>query len=375
MRIAVDARVLALPEIRGIGAYLMEILAAWPEAEDEFILAFDDGNLPDSLKSPARLTPARIPSPRGSRFHVWDMWALPRFMADRRADRLADVFWSPANAAFPVKSVPQVVTIHDTLLQELVPFKGFDRLYFRSVQPALARRFAGQILTVSDHAAGRVRDVFGLPAERINRIPNGATLPRRSFRDERALEELLRDALGVSCPYVYVLGAQSRWKNTAAALEAFALAARRHPDLRLVVSGLQEGVGVEMKNLALQLGIKDSVKLFGFISREMRDALYQGAEIFLYPSLFEGFGLPPLEAMALGTPVVASNAASIPEVVGDAALLVDARSPEKMAEAISRLADDKELRARMVRLGEERIRRFRWKDSAAAHREQFLRVV
>ncbi len=368
MRIAVDARVLVHPELRGIGRYLTEILAAWPESGDEFLLLYEDGTFPAALSSPARLVPARVAAPRGSRVHIWDWWALPRFLAEQELD----VFWSPANTAFPVRSVPQVVTIHDTLLQEMAKLSHLERLYHRRLVPALARRHATRVLTVSRHAAGRVRGVFGLPRERVFVVPNGASLPERPFPDRAGACGYLRRELGIEPPFVYVLGARSWWKNTAGAIRAFALAVREHPDLRLVVSGLQPGVRAGMETLVRELGIQESARLFGFVDRRTRDTLYQGALLFLYPSLFEGFGLPPLEAMALGTPVIASDAASIPEVVGDAARMIDARDIEAMALAMSELFRDDQARERLTALGATRIGMFRWDTAAAVHREHFL---
>lgn len=368
MRIAVDARVLGLPELRGIGSYLRELLAAWPEPSDAFLLLTPRPIPADRVASPADVAVQVTPEPRGSRFYVWQWWSLPRAVRAFAPDLL----WSPANAAAPVAGVPQAVTIHDTLLQERVRHDRLtDRVYHRCVSPWWIRRFADRVVTVSAFSARRIEAVFGCPRETVRVIPNGASLPRRRFPDRAGALAHLRATGLAARPYVLALGAESAWKNTDGALRAFALVSRETTRVDFVVAGLQERARERFAALARELGLAGRLRLPGFVSPADRDALYQGAEVFVYPSLFEGFGLPPLEAMALDTPVVASRAAAIPEVAGEAALLADAADPKALARAILRVLSSPSLARRLAAAGRDNVGRFRWSEAALAHRTLF----
>jgi len=369
MRIGVDARVFSLPELRGIGSYLTELLAAWPVASDTFVL-MSPGPIPGvRLQSPASLETVVVPHPRGYRFRVWDWWSLPRAVGRIRADLL----WSPANQAVPLAGLPQVVTIHDTLLQERVLHDALlDRLFHGSVSPFWVRRYATRVITVSRFSLDRIQTVYSLASGVGRVIYNGATLAPRPFQDKSLARMHLREKGLVPGPFVLALGAESSWKNTEGAIRAFALVAREVPDVAFVLAGVQDGARERFDALRRELGLGQRLRILAFVDQEDRDALYQGAEVFVYPSLFEGFGLPPLEAMALGTPVVASRAASIPEVVGQAGLLVDATDPAELSRGVLRVLQSTELAQTLVAAGLENIRRFRWSDAAEAHRELFL---
>lgn len=368
MHIAVDARVLSLPEIRGIGSYLAELLKVWPESTDEFLLCHEEGSLHHDLVSPAKLTARKINAPSGSRFRIWDWWAFPRSLSEEGVD----LVWSPANLSLLAGRLPQVVTVHDTILQEKIKFTSrFDAFYFKLLVPWWARKHAGRIITVSEFSKERIAETFGYSASSIEVIYNGTSVSSQIFRDRGDAQRFLRKEGLVQGPYLYALGAESAWKNTAGLLRAFSLVVGRVPDILCVVSGIQDRVKSQFVELCRELGVSERVRLLGFVDAKTRDALYQGAELFVYPSLFEGFGLPPLEAMAFGTPVVASNAASIPEVVGDAALIVDASNHENLAEGISTLLENCELRKELQVLGKSNMQRFDWGTSAAAHRKVF----
>lgn len=368
MRIAVDARVLGLAELRGIGSTLCELLAAWPDPADVFILISQRPIPSDRLQSPARLENVVVPPMAGYRLRVWDWLALPRAVKGLGPD----LFWGPANQAYPLAGVPQVTTVHDTLLQERVRHAGFsERLFHNTVSPWWVRRHARQVITVSQFAKGRIQAVFGCKANRVRVIANGAALPDRPFPDKTAALAHVQEQGLTRQPYVLALGAESPWKNTEGVLRAFALAAPDMPQWDFLVAGVQARARAGFEALGRELGLGDRLRLLPFVSRRDRDALYQGAAVFVYPSLFEGFGLPPLEAMALETPVVASGAASIPEVVGQAARLVDAADPAALAQGILDVLGSPELARRLVVAGLANIRQYRWPDAAVAHRALF----
>ena len=384
MRIAMDARILTLPQIRGMGNYILEILKAWPEPGDQFFLFAEPSARQPALSLPNPLEWHRVPSPRGSRVHIWDWWALPRAL--KRSSFSPDLFWSPANRIFPLGRLPQVVTVHDTLLQEKVRFDDpVERIYHRWWPRAAARKYARKIITVSRFSASRIHKVFHYPRHRIHTVYNGATLgPHRQASEEPSplrsdtcpVPPLPIPTIPISeknearPPYIYALGAESPWKNTIGVLKAFAHIQRIVPGINLIISGVQDRFMPILAHQCQKLNLRqDRIILKGFVDDTTRDRLYAAAAVFIYPSLFEGFGLPPLEAMALGTPVVASHAASIPEVVGRAALLTDASRPECLAHAVIRVLKDKALRQRLITRGRQHITRFQWQTSACRHRQ------
>lgn len=366
MTIGIDARILTLREQRGMAQYLRSLLAVWPNARDEFVLFAETPPEHEAIPCPASIRWRFVPSSKGNRVQIWDWFDLPR--AARREG--LEVFWSPANRIFPFLGVPQVVTIHDTLLQEKVRFSDpVEAFYFRRLTPFLARFFADRIITISAFSQDRIRALFRYPERRIRVIHNGVDVPVPPFPSKEEARCHLRKAGVADRPFMYALGAEAPWKNTAGLIAAFDLVRRQIPDALLVISGVQDRAASRFMAMIRERGLEHHVRLMGFVPSSLRNTLYQAAEVFVYASLFEGFGLPPLEAMSLGTPVVASNATSIPEVIGDAALLVDARSPEVMADAIATLLSDAGCRHALQSRSSERRSRFSWTVSADEHRE------
>lgn len=366
IRIGVDARTLTLPELRGMGSYLFHVLQAWTNAGDHFVLFTENPPRPDRLPRAEGMEWRQVSSPPGSRVQIWDWYALPGAV---RREKL-DIFWSPANRAFPLISKPQIVTVHDTLLQEKVFFSdSVESFYFRTCTPFLLRTFADAAITVSRFSAERIGKILRYPKRKIRVIPNGVSMPERPFDSSRAALRFLSDQKIVGRDFIYALGAESPWKNTRGLLKAFQKVLPFVPDAFLVVSGIQGKAFESFVQYCRELGISKSVKLMGFLNQKLRDALYQGATFFVYASLFEGFGLPPLEAMALGTPVLASNAASIPEATGSAAMQVDAADADAFAAAMVEMLREENKRRWYGSLGEKRVPLFRWDQSAREHRE------
>jgi glycosyltransferase involved in cell wall biosynthesis len=161
------------------------------------------------------------------------------------------------------------------------------------------------------------------------------------------------------------LGASDPRKNTARVIEAFAALRNGATDRRqLVVAGLSPAAQNDFSNHAAGLGILDDVCLLGFVAEEELVLLYNMAQVVVYPSLYEGFGLPVLEAMACGAPVITSNVSSIPEVAGDAAILIDPTDTAALVQAMTRLADDEVLRRELIARGELQVSKFSWRRAA-----------
>jgi glycosyltransferase involved in cell wall biosynthesis len=242
---------------------------------------------------------------------------------------------------------PAVVTIHDLSFErhpELMSHR--DRLVFRTMVPRSVRR-AARVLAVSEQTKRDLVEHYRLPMEKIVVTPNGVD---PLFSPEGARADGGRYALFV--------GTLQPRKDPLAALEAIALVPG---ELRLVLVGPDKGSGDEARRAAARLGLNGRVTFTGHVEKKKLAELYRGAACLVFPSRYEGFGLPVVEAMASGTPVVAAASGSIPEVAGDAAVLVDPGSPAALAGGIERALADRE---RLVAAGLERAKRYSWAETA-----------
>ena len=245
-------------------------------------------------------------------------------------------------------SGPSVVTVHD-LSFERDPglMTRRDRLVFRTTVPRSARR-ASRVIVVSEQTKRDLIEHSGLPAERILVVPNGVG------------EQFGPDGPQVNgLPYALVVGSLEPRKDPLTAIEGFALLGS--DELRLVFAGPDRGIGEAARAAAMQRGLESRVEFKGHVPGDELAALYRGAACLVFPSRDEGFGLPLLEAMASGTPVVATRAGALPEIAGDAAILVEPGNPAALAGGIERALADRE---RLVAAGFDRARQFSWTETA-----------
>ncbi len=275
--------------------------------------------------------------------HAWEQLALPLLA------RRADLLYCPANLA-PLASRRNAVVIHD--VAALAHPEWYGRTYGawqRLVLPALARR-ARLVLTVSRFARDEIVERLGVPEDSIAVVPNGVSGDFSPTADPGPA----REALGLDRPYVLTLATRSARKNIAVLGEA--AAALQPLGIELVSAGGARGY--------LRGGEQPPGRALGYVPERLLPGLYAGALALAMPSLYEGFGLPCLEAMACGTPVVAADRAALPETCGGAALLADPADGEAFATALVRAATDQEERARLIAAGRERAAAFTWKRSA-----------
>lgn len=286
--------------------------------------------------------------------HAWEQMVLPLKLNGR-------LLWSPGNTG-PLAVCNQLVTVHDTsALDHPEWFDSRFAAWYRFLLPRLVRRVR-RVIADSEFTKSRLVATSGLNPDKVVVVPVGVD-PR--FRPEEAdrLNEVVA-ALGLPSPrYVLSLGSLEPRKNLGHLLKAWEMAHKRMPDdVWLVVAGAK-GKPMIFKDVELN-DLPRRVILTGFVADELLPRLYAGALAFVYPSLYEGFGLPPLEAMACGTPVLTSNVASLPEVVGEAGIMVDPYDTEAIAEGLTRLVEDSALRDEMRRRGLERARLFSWERTA-----------
>jgi glycosyltransferase involved in cell wall biosynthesis len=327
---------------------LLKGLALTATAEDEFLVVVNQGvELPQAVQRSAAMREIRVRRLPGIvHFGV----RLPWVVARQRPQ--PDLVFSPIHAPMSQR-VPRALMVQDLSFEhhpEFFPAKVRVRL--QSVVRRQARRVRS-VLTISDDARKDLISTYGLDPKIVTEIPLYALDPVEPTAGEA---EAARDWLksqGLMGPYFLYLGNLHPRKNLARAIEAFGLLQQRRPDLadhQLVIAG-GRWWGSGEGDTAAQRAAAGSVVMVGKVDELQREVLMRDALALVYVSLFEGFGLPPLEAMLRGTRVIASNVTSIPEVVGGGGLLVDPLDPDAISEAMIRVATDPELRATLVEAG------------------------
>ncbi|HEU4742397.1 MAG TPA: glycosyltransferase family 1 protein [Meiothermus sp.] len=355
--------------LTGIGRYTVELTRAlkaaepgleivllnpYPDSPLEWYREFETYPVPTLQKVPAAASLGN--------------WVLHRAALELKLDILHD----PCGIApflVPTKAYRRVTTIHDAIplvMPEVQPWA--TRLVFRTLVP-LARYTADAVFTVSQHAALDLARHARLPESKLFVAPNAVNPPLAMSEAEvrAALERL-----GVKSPYFLAVGQLAARKNLPRLLEAFAVLRRENPELNLAVVGPSTWKGHEVFQKAQSL---EGVTLTGFVSDSDLDALYYGALALVFPSLYEGFGIPAIEAMAHGTPVLAAEASSLPEVVGEAGLLFDPTSVEAIAAAMRRIWRDESLREELKGRGLERVKQYTWAETARKTLEVYRNLL
>jgi len=260
------------------------------------------------------------------------------------------------------------VTIHDVLpLLDLNPrdiASRPGRIYARWMIKQ-ATRVADRVITGSEHSKMEIVRLLGTAPDKIVVIPY--SLDRRiSPVVQQAKIDATRSHFGIRRDYILYTGIFKERKNHAGLLRAFAELCKQGFDLDLVIAGPLEEGRVLLSKMAQELNVADRLIMPGFVEDRDMSALYAGAAVYACPSLYEGFGFTPLEAMACGVPVVCHNGTSLPEVCGEAAHYCDARNPAMFAAALRQVLEDSDLRARLRKLGAENIKRFSSERAALA---------
>ncbi len=337
MRIAIDARKL---HDYGIGTYVRNLVGqlARQDGTDTYALICRSADAAFVRGLGPNFEPI---IERAGNYSVLEQIAVP--FALRRAR--IDLFHAPHYVVSPLTSVPTVVTIHDCIhlrFPQYLPNRA-AHLYARAMMTMAARR-ARRILTVSQASKDDIQRYLKVSAGKIEVIYNAL--------DERlatppAEEEItrVRERFQLRSSFILYAGNIKPHKNVDRLIEAFAIVRRQHSELKLLIIGDEISKYQNLRRLVHTFQLHQHVRFLGFVPDETLAVLYRLAAVFVFPSLYEGFGLPPLEAMASGTPVITSNVSSLPEVVDDAALLIDPMNPGAIAEAMRRVLEDPALRA------------------------------
>jgi glycosyltransferase involved in cell wall biosynthesis len=276
----------------------------------------------------------------------------------------------------PFCPCPLVVSIHDLSFEHLPhTFHRRSRMQLRLTVRHSARR-AAKILTLSQHTRRDIIDTYGIEPSRITAIPLAAPGHFYPVKDNRELQRV-RHNYGIDGQYILSVGSIQPRKNLARLVGAYASLRDKHTETKfpkLVLVGKHAWLYDETLRALEQARVADSVILTGYVPESDLPALYSGAICFVYPSYFEGFGLPPLEAMKCGAPVIVGNQTSLPEVVGDAGLTVDPFDVRSIAEAIEKLINDSILRQELSVKGRRRAETFDWRTTAQQTLEIYQQV-
>lgn len=357
MRIGIDARVL-LGRKTGDRTYTYNLVRALARAGSahQFMLYFDREPDAQMCRTLSGLSLHVAERPGG---YLWTLRALPRLAREDSLDLLHVQYLTPFAAPCPVVSTVQDISFR------LYPqwFTWMDRTVMRLFMPGALRRTAA-VIVPSQVTADALVDQYRHPRERIFVTPYA---PGKEFHRQPspAARQQMRDELALHEPYMLYVGNLQPRKNAARLIRAF-VQAREAGELaeRLVLAGQFAWKYAEERTLLEQAQAASHTLHIGYVEDKHLPALYAEATAFLFPTLYEGFGLPVLEAMAMGTPVLTANTSALPEVAGDAALLVDPTDEDTIADGIMRLATDSELRNRLSATGRARAAALSWEQTA-----------
>ncbi len=296
-----------------------------------------------------------------------------------RACQRMDVAHVPYFAPPLFSSTPTVVTIHDLIPLILPAYEGSLSVRLYTGLVSLAAKRAQAIITDSHSSKRDILRLLEIPPERVYIIPLAAD---ERFKPGVGTAELDRVRRKYSLPreFILYLGGFDQRKNIGTLFNGFkGVKERLGEKCPLVIAGQLPDQDTAFfphpRRLAEEAGVSEAVRFIGWVPEEEKPALYRLSALFVYPSLYEGFGLPPLEAMACGTPVIASNAASLPEVVGDGGVLVDPREPEAWAEAMVALLTNPQKREELSAKAVEQAQKFSWRKTARETLELYKQVA
>ena len=364
MRIAIDYTPAAL-QGAGIGRYtrgLVDALLPLLGDEDEVTLLYPRGDARFARRDwPDRVRIRRLPLPDRYQTILWHRLRLPLPVEWWTGD--ADIFHAPNFLLPPVRRAKTLLTIHDLafLVRPEYAWPDLRRFLEKAVPRSVAR--ADHILADSEASKRDAIRLFGLPPEQVTVVGAGVE-PR--FRPMTAEETAgVREKYGLNWPFVFSISTLEPRKNFDGLVRAFARA-RREANLphHLVIAGGKGWLYEDIFAAVEQENAGDFVHFPGFVPDDDLPALYNLADLFAFPSHYEGFGLPLLEALACGTPALATNASSLPEIAGDAAHLIPADDHEALVAGLIHLLTDEDARAALVVRGPQQAARFTWEEAA-----------
>jgi len=375
VKIAIDIR--RMTEF-GVGTYIRNVVRTLGRVDHEnpyFLIGTPEkseeiGPLPPNFKTIPLLSPER----------TWQGYREFRH-ALKKLD--CDLVHIPNLFSVPrALPCPYVMTVHDMLehMSRTRSDSGFMRsVYFQLTKRVLAG--AARIFAVSNFTRTEIEKLFDIPLNHIEVVYNAIDERFLHGHATPADRALIAQRYQVTYPFLLYAGRISPHKNVVRMIEAFsALKTELEkdnfcPDLKLIIIGDDLSGNPDLRRTVVRSGVQNDVRFLGFVPIEVLRIFYDEAKVFIFPSLYEGFGLPPLEAMAHGTPVVTSNVSSLPEVVGNAAVLVNPENVFEIMRALHRVLTDKTLRDRMKERGYQQAMRFSWEISVRRVLEAYRQIA
>src|SRR3981189_1506495 len=363
MKIAIDIR--RMTEF-GVGTYIRNVVRTLGklDRDNKYLL----------MGSPAKVKEIGALPPN---FHAVPLFAPERSIYGYREFRSAlkqldcDLVHIPNLFSVPrALPCPYVMTVHEMLehMSRSRQQSGFWRsLHFQLNKHVLSG--AARILAVSNFTKNEMEKLFEIPSERIEVVYNAIDERFLHGHASPADRELIAQRYQVTYPFLLYAGCVSAHKNVVRMIEAFSALKtelerdQAYPDLKLIIIGDDLSGNPDLRRTVVRSGVQNDVRFLGFIPIEVLRIFYDEAKVFVFPSLYEGFGLPPLEAMAHGTPVVTSNVSSLPEVVGNAAVLVNPENVFEIMRALHRVLVDQPMRERMKERSYQQAAKFSWENS------------
>lgn len=362
MRIGIDIRSLIFTQA-GISTYIHNLIKALGEIDkrNKYILFCHAksqynwakyGNISEKV--------LRLPHIKSLTGRIWEAILVPRAIASMKID----IFHGPSFTLPSKKPCKFIVTIHD------LTFKRFPELvtkravsyYNAHIQSAIKK--ADRIIADSYNTKEDLMILYGVGSDRVEVIYMGIDKDFRVIEDKKKLKEV-KDKYGLPKKFILSVGTIEPRKNLRRLIEAYyQLREKGLIEHSLVIAGQKGWLYENVFEAVKRLKLEQEVIFTGYITRDDLPMIYNSADLFIFPSIYEGFGLPALEAMACGIPVITSNISSLPEITGDAALLINPYDVEAIAKAMERVLGDDGLRKELVKKGLKHARRFSWQDSA-----------
>lgn len=370
MNIAIDYTA-AARQRAGIGRYTRSLIYALAHMDltNQYTLyvPHDARYLDDTRTFPQNYRVVHSPLNERAMVTMWQRARIPLYIELLTGS--ADVLYSPDFVLPPTRAKKKLLTVHDLSFKR-VPETAVPNLkwYLEGAVPRAVAR-ADLILADSNATRADLIELFHAPPDRVRTLYSGYDEMFRRVTDAKELARV-REKYKLQKPFVLNVGTIEPRKNLTRLIEAFSKLTIRD-ELELVIAGGRGWMYDEIYAAPEKFGVKDRVRWLGFTPDEDLPALYSLAEIFVYPSLYEGFGLPLLEALACGAAVVTATNSSLPEVAGDAALLIDAHDTDALADAMNRLIRDTALRTTLQMKAPEQAKKFSWKKSAEGLRAAF----
>jgi glycosyltransferase involved in cell wall biosynthesis len=368
VRIGIDARKL---HDFGIGTYIRNLLRelAKMDHDTEYVIISrrDDDQAVRALGQNFRPV-----AESAGNYSLSEQFAIPRVLKRERVD----LFHAPHYVLPPLVRCPSVVTIHDCIhlmFPQYLPNR-WALTYARTAITMAARR-STRVLTVSESSKRDIQRFVDVPPGKIDVIYNSFD-PRFGVEPDADTVDRVRERYQLQSQFVLYAGNVKPHKNLERLIEAFHIVRSRGLDqLKLILIGDEISKYTALRRAVHRHQLHNYVRFLGYLPEDTLAVMYRLAGVFVFPSLYEGFGLPPLEAMASGTPVVTSNVSSLPEVAGDAAMLVDPYSAEAIADGMYRVLTDNDVRSELRRRGPERAQQFSWESSVRRVREIYGQVL